>query len=221
MEELIETIGDLDERKILGYFETLRSAFIVKCAWLGGTSGENASGEKVLRAVAFPDDLLSQIEAIFADPPTYASIRGETPELFLNLQEDIMNSAVLSAWFVFEMVVKVLRNADFVTATTKTDINYTDRRFDFDNREKKDLDFFYYLRNAIAHANGAFTAVKAVHHWYDGEQFDSGGKEGQKMILKTTTSFRIINDLQKLTMKAWTNWKVGTTRHNKRIADRH
>ncbi len=162
----------------------------------------------MLRAAAFPDDLLSQLEPIFPDPPTYTSIRGETPELFLNLQEDIVNSAVLGAWFVFEMVVKVLRNADFATATTKTDINYTDNRFAFDAREKKDLDFFYYLRNAIAHANGAFTAVHAVNHWYDGEQFDSGGKEGQKMIVKTTTAFRIINDLQKLTMKAWTNWQA-------------
>lgn len=208
MEEPIETIGDLDEAKILGYFETLRSAFIVKCAWLGGTSGPNASGQKILQAASFPGELLSAIEAIFPDPPTYVSIRGETPELFLNLQEDIINSAVLGAWFVFEMVVKVLRNADFVTATTKTDINYTDNRFGFDSREKKDLEFFYYLRNTIAHANGAFTAVKAVNHWYDGEHFDSGGKEGQKMIGTTTTAFKIINDLEKLTMKAWTNWQA-------------
>jgi hypothetical protein len=208
MEEAIETIRDLDEAKILGYFETLRSAFIVKCAWLGGTSGQDASGQNVLRAAAFPDDLLCKLEPVFADPPTYASIRGETPELFMNLREDIINSAVLGAWFVFEAVVKVLRNTDFVSATTKTDINYTDNRFAFVAREKKDLEFFYYLRNAIAHANGAFTAVKAVNHWYDGQHFVSGGKEGQKVILNTTTAFKIINDLQKLTMKAWTNWQA-------------
>lgn len=208
MEEPIETIGDLDEAKVLGYFETLRAAFIVKCLWLGGTSRRNASGQDVLSSAAFPEDLLDEMESIFADPPTYVAIRGETPEIFLNLREDIINGAVLGAWFVFEMVVKILRNAGFVSATTKTDINYTDNRFGFDAREKKDLDFFYYIRNSIAHANGAFMAVKAVNHWYDGEQFDSGGREGQKMILKTTTAFRIINDLQNLTMKAWTNWRA-------------
>jgi hypothetical protein len=116
-------------------------------------------------------------------------------------------SLFTSSWNVFEQIVKDLTKPNYATDAEELSVCYQNNRFQFDKREKKDIELFYYIRNAIHHCNGAYYATKDINHRYGGADFVSRGHHGEKINIKANVAWTITLDLQKYTIKAWNNAK--------------
>jgi hypothetical protein len=101
--------------------------------------------------------------------------------------------------------VKDLIKPDYATDTEDLSVCCKNGRFLFDKCEKKDIELFYYIRNAIHHCNGAYYASKDINHRYGGAGFVSQGHHAEKIDIKVGVAWAIALDLQKYTMKAWNN----------------
>lgn len=201
---VVETVTNLDEVKILGYFESLRGIFLGRFLMLA-TFTRTEGDKRTLDAGLLAPDTLAEVQALFPDPVFYASLARGNAELFDNLLDDLSTSTVTASWNVFEQIIKDLLRADYVLHAGEMSANYQNARFQFTTREKKDLDLFYYLRNATHHYNGAYYAAKAINHRYAGQDFVSAGHEGEKMPGSIGLSYRILQDLERYSLKAWSN----------------
>ena len=68
------------------------------------------------------------------------------------------------------------------------------------------MDFFYYVRNAYCHYNGAYYAYKELDLVYQGFHFISKGHEGQKIEIRDVKmAYQIHLDIEQLVIKAWGN----------------
>ena len=199
----MEKTTDLDEAKLLGYFETIRSVFLTKFIFLVAALKEK-DGKKY---IDLPEDAIKAVSDEFDDPIFYKAIRKGNEEVYLNFFDDMYTSLFTSSWNVFEQVIKDLSKANYANDTEELSVTYQSGRFQFDKREKKDIDLFYYIRNAIYHYNGAYFAVKDVNHRYGGADFVSQGHHGEKIDIKAKVAWQMALDLQKYTIKAWSNAK--------------
>lgn len=96
----------------------------------------------------------------------------------LNLLQDIATGIIFQSWIILELVVKDLLQPNYATLEGEYTCNYHANSFGFSTREKKGLDLFYYLRNAIVHTNGAFNTSKEIDHTFAGVRFKSDGNLG-------------------------------------------
>ena len=117
----------------------------------------------------------------------------------------MVTSLLTSSWNVFEQITKDLTKANYATQTDELSVCYQNNKFQFNSHEKKDIELFYYIRNAIHHYNGAYNAAKDIDHRYAGMDFKSLGHYGEKMDVSIELAWKITRDLSRYTIKAWSN----------------
>lgn len=200
----IETIDDLDEVKILGYFETIQGTFLLKLCLLG-TVLKTVRGVMRLDPSIIDRGVLAALKKHYPGESTFfrALDRGN-PELRMNLHEDIVSSLHIQSWIVFEQIIRHLSFPNYAHDPKERSLSYKRSIFEFSSREKKDLDLFYYLRNSLLHYNGAYYASKDIRHRYNGLDFNSKGNEGIKMPANIDTVWLMSKDLERLACQAWT-----------------
>jgi hypothetical protein len=198
----MEDINNLDEAKLLGYFETIRSVFIVKFIFLVSNVSEG-HGHRYIDTAKIPPDAIAAAKQEFEDPLVYGALESRNEELYHNVAEDLITALIGSSWNVFEQIIKDLTKADYATHAEDLSVTYQSGKFQFDVREKRDLDLFYYLRNAIYHFNGAYFRGKDIDHRFAGSDFKSTGRYGQKIEIKIPVAWKIALALERYTMKAW------------------
>lgn len=202
----VESINSLDEAKILGYFESIKSVFLLKFVLIASVL-EEAHGRRYVDPRKVPDDAIKAVREQIDDPLFYKALSKGNEELCLNYMDDMGTSLVSSAWIVFEQITKDLTKADYAANADELSVCYQNGKFQFGAREKKDIELFYYIRNAIQHYNGAYYAAKDIDHRYAGIDFKSHGRYGEKMDLSLKLSWRIASDLERYATKAWENAK--------------
>ena len=200
-----ETIDDLDEAKVLGYFETIRSVFVTKLILLGSHTRKLERGS-VIESHSLRSDILSEAQKLFpAETTLFQALKQENVEVWLNAFEDVPTAAILGSWNVFEEVIKHLASPNYARDAERATVDYHRNLFGLSEAEKDDLDFIYYLRNAIVHYNGAYYTEKKLDHTYKGVRFVSDGHAGEKIVASPKIAYEICLDLEKLAMKAWAN----------------
>lgn len=151
----VEEINALDEAKILGYFETVKSVFLLKLVLLVSVVKER-NGKYSIDPAKIPDDAIDSAKALIDDPIFYKALRRGNEELYLNYAEDMITGLLTSSWIVFEQITKDLVKPDYATQPEELSVSYQNSLFQFSKREKKDLELFYYIRNANQHYNGSY-----------------------------------------------------------------
>ncbi|MCH7590101.1 hypothetical protein IIB34_03590, partial [PVC group bacterium] len=116
----------------------------------------------------------------------------------------------ITAWMVIEQIIKDFCVKNYACSSDDLSLDYNKNIFGFSKRGKKDLDFFYYIRNSLVHYNGAYFAYKSINHVYNGRRFISNGNEGNKIELTYPIVFTICKDIEKYSMKVWNNAKIFT-----------
>ena len=203
----MESINQVDEAKLLGYFETTKSVFVLKFILLVSFTKEQ-NGTRSLDVAKLPADAIASVRTVFNDPLFYKALIKGNEELYANFLEDMVTTALTSSWLVFEQLIKDLNKQDYATSTEDASMTYQSGKFQFDAREKKDLDLFYYIRNAIQHYNGAYHAYKDIDHRFAGTDFKSNGHHGEKIEVNIQMAWQIVCSLERCAMKAWNNAKT-------------
>ena len=202
----MESINDLDEAGLLGYFETIKGVFLLKLIFLVSVIKEKEGK----RFIELPDELaqaVPKLEKEFNDPLFFKALKLGNEELISNYLEDIVSSALSSSWNVFEQIIKTLIHGNYSEGVQQMTANYENSRFKFDKREKQNIELFYYIRNSVSHYNGAYYAYRSIDHRYKGTDFKSDGCVGEKIIISPKLVYEIICDLEAYSIKAWQNAK--------------
>jgi hypothetical protein len=202
----IESINALDEAKLLGYFESIKSVFLLRFVLLASVLKQE-NGKRFVDPNKLPANAIAEVKAEIDDPLFYRALMKGNEELCQNYVEDMGTSLVSTSWIVFEQITKDLTKTDYATHADELSLCYQNGRFQFEGREKKDIELFYYIRNAIQHYNGAYYAAKDIDHRYAGADFKSHGHYGEKIDLSLKLSWTIASDLERYTAKAWANAK--------------
>jgi len=168
----MENINDIDETKLLGYFESIKSVFLLKLIFIVSHLKKEEDGKLFIDASRLTD-AINSVMPLFSDDSFYKALSKGNEELYLNYHEDMLTSLITSSWNVFEQITKDLVKPDYATQTDEQSVAYQNKKFQFDAREKKDIELFYYFRNAIHHYNGAYYAAKDINHRYRGIDFIS------------------------------------------------
>lgn len=203
---MIESINGIDEAGLLGYFESIKGNFLTKLILIASITRDD-NGTKKLAIPFDASEVVEELKRELPDPVFYKALAQGNEELILNLQEDLVSGAVIQSWSVFEQLIKMLSTGDYATSSLDSNIDYKRNLYQFTAREKKDIELFYYIRNATVHYNGAYFAYRSIYHRYDGVDFKSSGNEGNKIIMSPKTVFKLIGDIEKYTIKAWQNAK--------------
>jgi hypothetical protein len=138
----IEHTSSLDEAKLLGYFETIKSVFLLKLILLHSVLKRDDAGKLAIDALGLIS-ATKEVQALIDDPIFYKALANGNNELVLNFQEDIITSLFSSSWIVFEQVTKDLTHTDYATKDDDLSLCYQNGRFQFTDREKRDISFFY------------------------------------------------------------------------------
>lgn len=198
-----ETVNDLTEVKLLGYFETVKGNFILKLVFLLHFTDANGK----LLANKLEQDKIDAVKADFPFDLVYTAIQNGNKELVANYLEDIVTSALISAWSVFEQLIKDLPTPGYALGTGDLSADYSRGMFALSQDEKRNLELFYYIRNAIVHYNGGYYAYKNIDRHYRGVHYHSVGHYGSKIVVNAKLAWAIILDTEQYALKCWTNWK--------------
>ena len=198
---MAETVLNLNESDILGYFETIECNFHTKLLLLFNSLDKN---KRIIKSF-IKDESKQIIIETFDGRMTMAAIDRGNSEPVQNFIEDALNTIILQSWCILELVCKDLIKPSYALLTEDQSCNYKAGFFGFSKDEKDDLDLFYYMRNALVHYNGAFYSSKTIDHSFNGVLFKSDGNGGFKGDLNLVTAFKISRRIQELTLKAWTN----------------
>ena len=196
----IERIDGLDEAKILGYFESIRSVFLLKFALLWGLESTPHEGEFHEQMVGFARQVANE----FNEPLGLKALQRGNWQIRENLKEDIGTSSLLAGWAVFEQITREVPNPGYATDTSVLTAGFERNVFGFTKVEKADLQFFQYLRHSIMHYNGAYYAHRSIDHTYKGKRYESNGHCGEKVVTSLETAWAILLDLERYSLKAWT-----------------
>ncbi|QEC66758.1 hypothetical protein FRZ67_05360 [Panacibacter ginsenosidivorans] len=197
----IEKITNLDELKALGYFESIRSVFFTKLLLLIN----HTDGKKLI--INIPEDVKAILNDHLDFPQYLKALKKGNKELLLNFQEDIVTTLLINSWVVFELIIKSLSKKNYALSEEDISVNYYKNIFGLTQLEKKNLDLFYYIRNAFVHYNGAYYSYKEIDHVYNGHRFFSKSREGSKIIIPDTDfAFKMHLDIEKYAYKAWDNY---------------
>jgi len=199
-----ETIDDINGVKLLGYFETIKGTFITKWVLLLHFLDDQAH----LAPVRFQQAVIANLQGQFPFDLAYTALCNGNQELVENYKEDIVTSAIIGVWSVFEQLTKDLPNPNYAHNPDDASVNYQRNDFGFTVAEKRSLDVIYYVRNAIVHYNGAYYAYRDIDRHYAGMHFLSVGHHGEKIEISPTLTWQMIRDVEAFTIKAWRNYKV-------------
>jgi hypothetical protein len=209
MSTVTERIDDLDEAKILGYFEVIRGTFLTKLIEFLMIQG-NKDGHPIIARSKIPNDIIAQVKTTFGDEKLFfQALDLENEELYHNLIEDILTAILVNSWIVFEQIIKDIPNPNYSHNVSQQSVDYKRGDFGFSKQEKANLDLFYYIRNSIQHHNGAYFALRQIDAEYNGQAFHSEDHIGEKMIISLETPYKICLELEQLTCKAWSNYQRG------------
>jgi hypothetical protein len=200
----IESVNNLDEAMVLGYFASLKSSFLLKLILLSHflvPDSLSLDPKKIDRSIA------SEVSKRFHDPNFFKALVKGNKELTQNFLDDAVTSLIMSSWTVCEQVLKDLAKPDYTRDGDDVNLCYDNSRFAFSKQEKKNIGLFYYIRNAICHHNGAYYASTAMNHTYQGKSFRSEGNLGNKIEIDLLLAWSIASDLEGYTEKAWSNSK--------------
>ena len=195
----IEKVTSLDELKAQGYFETIKTVYFTKYVFLA----THSDGKKFVFEV--PDDVKSVFKDHNEFPQYLKALENGNKELLLNYHEDIMTSLIINSWVVFELIIKDLTKKDYSVSEDDISVDYKQNIFGLSQAEKKNLDLFYYIRNAFVHYNGGYYAYREIDRVFDGHRFQSKGNEGVKVFVPGPTAFKIHLEIERLAYKAWDN----------------
>jgi hypothetical protein len=203
---MTESIDDLDEAGLLGYFESIKSNFLTKFILLTSII-EEKGGVKKLSLPFDATEIIAGMKKHFDNPVFFSALDKGNEEIVLNLQEDLISGAVIQSWSVFEQILKTLESGNYASSPESSSVNYQRGIYQFTGREKKDLQLFYYIRNDVVHYNGAYYSYRSIDHRYNGTDFKSQGSEGKKIVMPPATVYKLIEDLERYATKAWQNAK--------------
>jgi hypothetical protein len=193
----VEKVTQLESHHVLGYFENMRSAFFLKMGVLAQFHIGNIEQHRVLSKAA------AEMATELGDEHCARFLSSINEEIVENLKEDTVGSLIVSAWTVFELIIKDVVTPDYANSPRLLQADYKRKIFGFTAREKKELDLFYHIRNAALHYNGAYHAYRKVDIHYEGQHFLSDGHIGEKIIVSPKVALKIVEDLQRYTMQAW------------------
>lgn len=206
-----ESIDNLTEVMILGYFESIKGVFITK--WLLLVNMTDATYEHFVPG-EFDAALTAEIQALFPVNLAYNALANPANEhMVANFVQDIATTAIISAWCVFEQLIKHLAVPNYAHDANQLNASYQRAVFGLSHIEKDNLNLFYYIRNAIVHYNGAYFAATAINHSYNGQNYVSIGHEGEKISILQATAWRMINDIEAYSIKAYQNWLTWKNAH--------
>jgi hypothetical protein len=199
----IETIRGFQSQDVVGYFETLRSAFYTKMATILLFEEGNLRHHKELSVAA------STIAREMGDQFQSRALSKITPEVVENLKDDAVTGIVLDSWSVFELIIKDVVSPDYFLRTDLLQADFKRSVFGFTPTEQSEIGLFYHIRNAAMHYNGAYHTYRTVDIHYQGQHFLSAGHEGEKIVISPKLALQIATDLEKYSAQAWS--KVAQT----------
>jgi len=206
-----ESIDDLTDVMILGYYESIKGVFITK--WVLLWNMTDAAHEHFVPA-EFDAPVTAAVQALYPFNAAYNALANPANEhLVANMVDDIITTAIISSWCVFEQLIKHLAVPNYAHDAGQLNASYQRAIFGLTHQEKGNLDLFYYIRNAIVHYNGAYFAATAIHHSYNGQNFASVGHEGEKIDVSEGTAWRMIQDIETYSIKAYQNWLAWKNAH--------
>lgn len=208
----MENINQVNEAKLLGYFESIKSVFLLKIIFLIAFVKDD-NGKRSIDVMRLPQDAIQRATSMLDYPMLYAALVKGNEEIPKNYIEDIVTAGVMSSWIVFEQIIKDLKVNDYSMNKDDQSLDYKWGKFQFDSREKMDLDLFYYIRNAIQHYNGAYYAYKDIDHRFEGCDFKSSGHYGEKIDVSILLVWRIILALERYALKAWNSVQTFDSKH--------
>jgi hypothetical protein len=196
----IERIDGLDEAKIIGYFESIRSVFLVNLSFLVGVESTQPSDDFYKYVVGFA----AKVPEIIAEPLGLKALERGNWQVRENLKDDLVTSSLLNSWGVFEQITREVPNPGYANDSALLTASFERNVFGFTKEEKEDLQLFQYFRHAIMHYNGAYYAYRSIDHTYAGNLYQSKGHCGEKIVISPKTAWTILLDLEKYSLKAWT-----------------
>jgi hypothetical protein len=199
---MVEYRTDIDEVKVLGFFETIKSTFFIKFLLI---ASHLAPDGKTFAVGSFDAGLMGDVADILLGCQTQQAIRAHSATLVPNLNDDLGNGALIGGWSVFELVIKDRTKRDYALHPDKLNADYHRHIFALSSCEKKDLELFYYIRTAFVHYNGTYFKAKAISHTFAGRLFESSGHEGEAIECTVEVAWKIILRIEELTLKAWSH----------------
>jgi hypothetical protein len=198
----METVTKITEEKILGYFETIKANFFV--SQLAEQMLFNEKGQFLME---IPDTLDLVFKSFYKEYIQFKKYLfhgdGAIRQCF---RDQIMTDVIVGSWVCFELVIKDLANNDYSLIDDEFSINYNAKSLGLSKVEKRNIDLFYYIRNAFVHYNGAYYKSKEISHTYNSVKFNSKGNEGTKIkIPNMKFAYQIHLDIEEYTMKCWSN----------------
>ena len=200
----IESVNNLDEAMLIGYFASMKSNFLFKLTLL---SHFVIPGSLRIDPSKIDMSLASEVASQLDGELFLRALKRGNQELTHNFLDDAVTSLIISSWSIFEQISKALVNPNYSNSNNEMSLCYAHSLFEFGKREKKNIELFYYIRNAICHHNGAYFASKDIDHHYKRRHFKSKGNAGNKISVDPQLSWSIACDLESYTEKAWTNFK--------------
>lgn len=82
---------------------------------------------------------------------------------------------------------------------------------------KKRHSSFYYIRNALVHANGAYNADRSIDQTFAGIRFKSAGKLGYTGDTTIEVAHKIHKRIEELVLKAWASHTNQTRGPNRAV----
>jgi hypothetical protein len=197
MSEPPETINQLESHDVVGYFESLRSVFFVKMGTLMMFEGGDLQQHKAISSAA------AAMAREMGSDHLARGLAAIGQEVVENIKEDAVTGLHLSAWSIFEQVIKDVVTPDYATQDKLLQADYNRAIFGFSQRERDEIGIFYHFRNAIMHYNGAYHAYRKVDIHYEGRHFLSDGHFGEKIVISPKLALKMADDLERYTMQAW------------------
>lgn len=200
----IESVNNIDEAMLIGYFASMKSNFLFKLTLF---SHFVIPGSLRIDPSKIDMSLASEVANQLDGELFLRALKKGNQELTDNFLDDAVTSLIFSSWSIFEQICKALVNPNYSNINNEMSLCYTHGLFEFSKREKKNIELFYYIRNAICHHNGAYFASKDIDLHYKRRHFKSKGNAGNKISVDPQLSWSVACDLESYTEKAWTNFK--------------
>ena len=142
---MTESVLDLNEENILGYFEGCRCTFRFKLILLF----QLLDGDGDFQQDRLSEEATATIEQSFPDDLFFKALKQGNSEIIDYYKEDIIRGAIVDTWSAFELITKSLLGGNYSLRDGDSTLSYEANSFGFNKREKKDLGLLSMLLQAI------------------------------------------------------------------------